>query len=257
MTGSLTIPATVTSIGDYAFYYSSFTGTLTIPPSVTSIGKFAFKASNFTGLTIPASVTYIEEGTFQLCSLTSLTIPASVKEIGYQALGGCSFLKTINAFAPIPVNMYNSFDDYRVNTYDQYGRVVTYYDIKGVDKTKCILHVPVGSKALYKAASGWKDFVNIVDDLVPTSIEEVLSSTVTIYPNPANSVITISELGSLASAQAVMLSIIDVSGTTVITNSVEPNTNSLTINVSSLKSGVYFIVIQTNNGQVVKRFVKG
>ena len=87
--------------------------------------------------------------------------------------------------------------------------------------------------------------------------QQTLSSAVTIYPNPVNSVITVSELGSLASAQTVTLSVIDVSGTTVQTNSIEPNTNSLTINVSSLKSGDYFIVIQTNNGQVVKRFVKG
>ena len=96
-TGSLTIPNSVTSIGNGAFYYcSGLTGSLTIPNSVTSIGYTAFcGCSGFTGnLIIPNSVTTINGSVFQRCSgLTgSLTIPNSVTSIGGMAFYGCSGL---------------------------------------------------------------------------------------------------------------------------------------------------------------------
>jgi hypothetical protein len=95
----LTIPAGVTSIGDWAFYNcGGLTGTLTIPAGVTSIGDYAFAGcSGFTGpLTIPAGVTSIGNSAFAGCSgLTSLTIPGSVTSIGEQAFYNCSGLTSV------------------------------------------------------------------------------------------------------------------------------------------------------------------
>ena len=65
LTGSLTIPDSVTTIEGGAFSKcSGFTGSLTIPDSVTTIGENAFDGcSGFTGsLTIPDSVTTIGGG---------------------------------------------------------------------------------------------------------------------------------------------------------------------------------------------------
>ena len=94
---SVTIPNSVTSIGDRAFFgCSGLTGSLTIPNSVTSIGDGAFSGcSGLTGsLTIPNSVTSIGGSAFYGCSgLTgSLTIPNSVTSIGSSAFAGCSGL---------------------------------------------------------------------------------------------------------------------------------------------------------------------
>ncbi|MBR4204794.1 MAG: leucine-rich repeat protein [Clostridia bacterium] len=94
-TGSLTIPNSVTTIGESAFSgCSGFTGSLTISPSVTTIGDFAFyDCSGFTGsLTIPDSVTSIGWRAFSDCSgfTGSLTIPASVTSIGAWAFEDCS-----------------------------------------------------------------------------------------------------------------------------------------------------------------------
>ena len=95
----ITIPNNVTSIGDYAFSYcSGLTGTLTIPNGVTSIGSYAFySCSGLTGtLTIPNSVTSIGNRAFSYCSgLTGITIPNGVTSIGSYAFSGCSGLTGI------------------------------------------------------------------------------------------------------------------------------------------------------------------
>ena len=93
LTGSLTIPNSVMSIGNGAFSgCSGFTGSLTIPNSVMSIGYDAFYGcSGFTGsLTISNSVTTIEGYTFYRClGLTSVTIGNSVTDIGNSAFQSC------------------------------------------------------------------------------------------------------------------------------------------------------------------------
>ena len=58
--GKITIPNSVTSIGEYAFYGCSGLTSVTIPNSVTSIGSRAFSGcSGLTSVTIPNSVTSI------------------------------------------------------------------------------------------------------------------------------------------------------------------------------------------------------
>ncbi len=84
---SVTIPNTVTTIGDYAFQSCSGLTSITIPNSVTSIGDYAFwNCSGLTSVTIPNSVTSIGNYAFAYCSgLTSVTIPNSVTSIGEDA----------------------------------------------------------------------------------------------------------------------------------------------------------------------------
>ena len=117
ITGSLTIPNSVTSIGNYAFWgCSGFTGLLTIPNSVTSIGNSAFSGcSGFTGtLTIPNSVTSIGKSAFSMCSgfTGSLTIPNSVTSIGesafYECRGFTGSLTIPNTVSSIGLNTFRS-----------------------------------------------------------------------------------------------------------------------------------------------------
>ena len=94
---SITIPDSVTSIGDYTFRNCSSLMSITIPDSVTSIGSYAFyNCSSLTSITIPNSVTSIGDSTFSGCSsLTSITIPNSVTSIGKSAFYNCSSLTSI------------------------------------------------------------------------------------------------------------------------------------------------------------------
>jgi hypothetical protein len=67
---------------------------VTIPNSVTYIGNYAFDGcSRLTSVTIPNSVTSIGYGAFAYCSsLTSVTIPSSVTSIGTYAFQSCASL---------------------------------------------------------------------------------------------------------------------------------------------------------------------
>ena len=163
---SVTIPESVTSIGNDAFsycsglasinvasgntYYSSIDGVLynyvqdtlmqcpgaktsvTIPNSVTSIGNSAFAyCSGLTSVTIPNSVTSLGDGAFRRCSsLTSVTIPNSVTEIENSAFYGCSGLTTLNFNA---INCqdfaYYNYDESRWHYYAPFGTSLTTVNI--------------------------------------------------------------------------------------------------------------------------------
>jgi hypothetical protein len=72
-------------------------GSYTIPAGVTSIGNYAFKhCAGLTSVTIPDNVTTIGHRAFSGCSsLTSVTIPDSVIAIGHLTFSGCTHLNRV------------------------------------------------------------------------------------------------------------------------------------------------------------------
>ena len=108
---SVTIPNSVTTIGNNAFKSCSLTS-VTIPSSVTTIEYEAFSGcGGLTSITIPSSVTTIEYETFRDCrGLTSLTIPNSVTTIGSEAFKGCSNLKSVTIPSSVTTIGYEAFD---------------------------------------------------------------------------------------------------------------------------------------------------
>ena len=82
----------VTSIGKNAFRECNIIS-VTIPNSMTKIGEGAFEyCDKLTEVTIPTTVTEIGSEAFWGCrQLATITIPNSVTKIGYYALAGCAF----------------------------------------------------------------------------------------------------------------------------------------------------------------------
>ena len=104
-TGSVVIPASVnyngvdykvTKITEKAFYKCKSLTSVTIPRTVTTIGNYAFFDSGITSITIPEGVTNIEYCTFQECAnLVSVSIPDGVTSIGNNCFYSCINLTSI------------------------------------------------------------------------------------------------------------------------------------------------------------------
>ena len=94
--GSFTVPTSVTSIGEAAFYGCNKLTSVTIPNSVTSIGHAAFLGCNgLVSVTMPNSMTRIGDYAFQYCGFSSITIPNSVTSIGEHAFNSCGWLTSV------------------------------------------------------------------------------------------------------------------------------------------------------------------
>ena len=104
---SITISNSVTNIGDYVFCGCESLMSITIPNSITSIGVETFeRCTSLQSITIPNSVTSIGDCVFSGCtSLTSVTIPNSVTSIGDWAFDGCDSL-TVKCYASSTAEQY-------------------------------------------------------------------------------------------------------------------------------------------------------
>lgn len=122
------IPASVKTIGKYAFYNNDNLYTMTIPDNVEKIEDYAVENSD---------------------NLRSLTLGKNVKEIGDYVFCGCYALRSIRSLATSPAEIdENVFKD----TYHP----DTVYN-------NATLYVPVGSKINYMTSTGWNKFKKIVE----------------------------------------------------------------------------------------------
>ena len=125
---SITLPDNVT-LGTGAFVGCRQLTEITIPNSVTSIGDYAFQdCSGLTSVEIPNSVTSIGEYAFAFCSgLTSVEIGNSVTSIGASAFYGCDNLNRITSLNPTPPTLSESaFYDYDATLYVPTGAKSAY-----------------------------------------------------------------------------------------------------------------------------------
>ena len=99
---------------------------LTIPDSVTNIGDYAFSGcSALTSVTIPEGVTSIGNTAFRACSgLTSVTIPDSVTNIGDYAFSGCNGLTNVTIFGNI-TNDYCGTEEYNNSPFASCTNIAT------------------------------------------------------------------------------------------------------------------------------------
>ena len=91
----VTIPTTVTEIGDNAFGYCSNLTEINLPEGLKTIGNHVFESTGIAELTVPGNVTMIGDYAFNNVKLSRIVIPASVKEIGTSAITNNEDLKVV------------------------------------------------------------------------------------------------------------------------------------------------------------------
>jgi hypothetical protein len=135
----MTIPNSVTSIGEHAFFSCKSLKSIAIPNGVTSIEAYTFMyCDSLASVTIPNSVTVIDSQAFYACGLESVTIPSSVNFIQVSAFEYCSLLKSVTIEAETPPTSGENAFDY----------------------TYCPIYVPCGSVDVYKSA--WSKYADSI-----------------------------------------------------------------------------------------------
>lgn len=166
----VTIPNSVTSIGNAAFMSCYELNNISLQGQVEVIGNYAFSnCTNLTSISLPNSIKTIGEHAFCHCSkLSSISIPENVKTIKSTSFEDCGGLSTISIPKGISTIEKLAFKDCG-KIEKVYSGIETPFDIEPTVFNKntlynATLYVPKGTIEKYRSKKGWKEFVWIEEN---------------------------------------------------------------------------------------------
>lgn len=144
--GDYTLPASVTSIGNYAFSHCKIKK-FTLPDGLKDLGQGVFYGSAVEEANTPSTLRLIPTGTFQACpNLKTVRLGSGTELISDYAFDGCP-LEHIHIEASYPpVCNPDAFSTSFAGLF-----------------SKCTLHVPTGRSDMYKADATWGQFEHIIE----------------------------------------------------------------------------------------------
>ena len=144
---AVTLPNGLKTIDWYVFYECPNLATLNLPSSLESIGDDSLQRIKVSSIVVPENITALNDSFLYSChELTSVELPSTLTAIWRYSFSYDPKLKTVTCKAATPPVI-------------TAGRGV----FEGTPIGSATLRVPAGSKALYQAAEGWKDFGTIVE----------------------------------------------------------------------------------------------
>ncbi len=200
----ITIPSTVTTIGNGAFKENQITSVTWLPKTCSTgtsdsapfystdskITSFTFgegvqiipaylcmNMSKLETVVIPPSVANIYRNAFMNCpSLRSFTFPEGLVTVATSVLEGCTGLKKV--VIPSSVTAINTDAFYNCSALQEiYNYAITPQAMEerkvyNVNKHTCILYVPIDYMDLYQSKAVWCDFDNIIGVATGLHFEE-------------------------------------------------------------------------------------
>lgn len=255
----LIIGKAVIEIGD--FVGCSKLEHINIPGNVKIILPYAFKdCVKLTDVILNEGLTGIEYNAFDGCtSIQTLLIPSSVQQIGSEAFQNCREITKVYSKATTPARIYES-------------------TFPGIVYFNAVLYVPTGTKSLYEASTGWKNFGSIVetddfDDLsayYSFNVSTTAGGKVSVLDNTLSNT---SLSASVKEGNKVILSFtlnkgyelksLKVNGTEVV-NEVKDNSYTIsavkentTIVVTFSELPIYLTIKSAENGSIAQEIEKG
>ncbi|MDE5570862.1 MAG: chitobiase/beta-hexosaminidase C-terminal domain-containing protein, partial [Prevotella sp.] len=197
-----TVPATVTSIGSYAFYNFNQLETVSLPEGLKEINNHAFDyCEKLVKCKLPSTIETIGEFTFRYCNLYGLTLPAQLRAIEEhafflgaqqtQALSIPQYVEKIESYAFVGIKIDS------VYSHIMEPLSISSYAFANQNQSTIKLVVPTGTMEKYKLMDGWKLMTDITesDALLPTSVKCTTpkftrtNNTLTITSEPADAAI--------------------------------------------------------------------
>ena len=172
---NLTIPDGVTAIGDRACSGCTSLASVTIPASVTSIGDRAFEdCSGLTSVTIPEGVTTIGIGAFEDCrSLANVTIPDSVTTIGSSAFYGCKNMASVTIPEGVTVIGSGAFSDCSSLTSVTIPEGVTTIGIGAFEDCSSLANVTIPDSVTTIGSSAFYDCSSLTSITIPEGVTSI------------------------------------------------------------------------------------
>ena len=144
---AVTLPNGLKTIDWYVFYKCPNLAMLNLPSSLESIGDYSLSETKVSSMVVPENMTVLKYCFLYDCpELTSVELPSTLTAIWRYSFSYDPKLKTVTCKAATPPVITAGTDVF-----------------EGTPIASATLRVPAGSKALYQAAEGWKDFGTIVE----------------------------------------------------------------------------------------------
>ena len=283
-TGDYIIPNTVTTIEKGSFYGCQSLKSVNIPASVTSIGGWAFRwmTKNWD----PETWEYIDPPITNLKTVTNLNpVPIDLSysiyenQFGETDISLCTLrvpTSSVSAYqaAPIWQNFIIEGGGILVNPHAnnaKFGSVTgdgLYLQnetatVTATAKTNCWFINWTKNGAVVSTNPTYSFTVTEDIELVanfggtPTGIDNYkTNSGISVFPNPTNGIITITAVGAgfTPAQNGASIQIYDISGRVVDgwTYAIRPNNNEFTLDISHLQQGMYYLRVGNETIKIIK-----